>query len=143
MTGRIKPSVPIFGSAVLIGAAMAAGLIDQAAAGPPGPPEAVPVEVLNTEANAVPVSITVQEPIQLGDVEQCLTNGLGCVFDAYFTVPSGKRLVIEYVSMIIDSVDPADIIAPRITTTVGGIQVTHELGSEPVNDFETPTVSIY
>ena len=48
MIGKIKISILLLGSIALIAAAIAAGQIDQASAVPPGPPESVPVEVINT-----------------------------------------------------------------------------------------------
>ncbi len=68
-----------------------------------------------------------REPVQISVFYGCNTNGFGCGTDVY-TVPSGKRLVIEYVSMIIGSVTQPDTVAPRIRTELGGNFVEHELG---------------
>ena len=56
MTGRIKLSVLLFGSAALIVAAIAAGQIDRASADPAGPPGGLDVTVINTP---LPVTGTV------------------------------------------------------------------------------------
>ena len=69
-----------------------------------------------------------REPVQFYFSHYCPTNGLGCGYVTMYTVPSDKRLVIEYVSFRISQLTDPDVLAPSIQTSVGGTLVPHTLG---------------
>ena len=146
MTGRIKLSVLLLGITAFIVAAIVAGQIDRANAVPPGPPQSVPVEVVNTEVNPVPVVIENPGDVMPASIEPVthgieIFPGVTCPMtpETVLVVPAGKLLVIEDASVrITDSSNPAAVIAmpglhaffvTRITgqnakvTIIGGNQV--------------------
>jgi hypothetical protein len=111
-----------------------------------GPPANVPppqnVKVVNTESEPVPVTGTVSvsnlggTPLPVRDVDNparqpfqasIIEPPLGTPNPVFFTVPAGKRLVIEYVSAEALALDPDCVTPPRfaLTTTAGGTPLAH------------------
>jgi len=120
----------------------------------------VAVDVVNTPANPVPVTgsvtgtvelapdasvlidNTVADPVRVRSVNDaiqpvqasasCSANPgvLGCAPADFYTVPAGKRLVIEYVSMSTCTLIGGSA-QLSITTTVGGGSATHFVNTAP------------
>lgn len=88
---------------------------------------ATPVRIVNTP---LPTEIAPQQPFQFGmiNVEFDPTQ-LGA--HVSFTVPAGKRLVIEYVSGDILQ-DIGDAVSFAVTTTVNGVTAAHRMVLTPV-----------
>ncbi len=88
---------------------------------------------------SVLIDNTVGDPVRVRNVNDaiqpiqarssCLVNALGCLPTIY-TVPAGKRLVIEYASMNV-CVLPGQSATLSIATTVGGQSVFHYLNGTP------------
>ena len=92
---------------------------------PPGPPESVPVKVVNTEANPVPVtgSVAVPDTVDVNVVnaltitpsgtpyserERADCNGVNC-FITFSEVPEGKLLIIQYIGAFVRPTSSATI----------------------------------
>jgi hypothetical protein len=98
-----------------------------------------PITVSLSAGSHVRVDNTVTNPVRVRNVNDALQPaqaGGSCVADAgligcgvtLYTVPAGKRLVIEYASINSCSL-PGQIALMDITTTVGGRSVAHSLTS--------------
>jgi hypothetical protein len=78
-----------------------------------------PVRVRNVNDALQPVQVTAN----------CATDPdfgtLGCGPGTFYTVPAGKRLVIEYASMDIGCILPGQAVTLAITTTTNGVDATH------------------
>jgi len=92
----------------------------------------LPVEVSN--ADPIPVSAAVNNTVTVraeGQPVQALIepdcNPGNCEAPLYH-VPTGKLLIIEFVSVRADSPDPAETIRVTVTTTLDGNSAAHELG---------------
>jgi hypothetical protein len=85
----------------------------------------VPVSITNTP---VPVTTGVQEPVHI--YGYCETGGLACPSPVLYTVPTGKRLVVEYFSCN-SYIDGAFV-------ETGGYTMTCQLQS-PVGELFLPT----
>jgi hypothetical protein len=102
-----------------------------------GSPPAREVVITNIEADPVPVVVTngggaVAQPVQISDFlsicNGCLAAGKSSIYD----VPSGKRLVVEYVSVRFSGLDSDDSADISLWTEVGGNNAEHYLGvAEP------------
>jgi hypothetical protein len=92
-----------------------------------------------TPGTSVLIDNTVGDPVRVRNVNDaiqpvqasssCLTTALGCLPTIY-TVPAGKRLVIEYASMDL-CVLPGQSATLSIATTVGGQAAFHYLNGTP------------
>lgn len=113
----------------------------------PSAPPAFDVKVVNTSQQPVPVTGTLtvsnlgSNPLPVRDVDRAsaepvqarvIQQPIGSTNPSGITVPSGKRLVIEYVSAEVLAADPDCVTAPRIAlrTTVGGNAVVHYFYTE-------------
>ncbi|MEN8131533.1 MAG: hypothetical protein ABFS45_15340 [Pseudomonadota bacterium] len=112
----------------------------QLAAEPPlnPPPIEVDAFVVNDEANPVPVIGVVQiiDPatVAFQATASCsLGGGSGCGSDI-FTVPLGKRAVVEYASVVASMpVETGVGVSAQITTTLDSVEVSHQLYSSEVS----------
>ena len=87
------------------------------------------VQIDNTVGNPVRVR-NVNDAIQPVQVTQtCTTTAIGCGGTIY-TVPAGKRLVVEYASMSVCSL-PGQSAQLSISTTIGGAAVEHFVSIAP------------
>lgn len=92
-----------------------------------------------TPGTSVMIDSTVGDPVRVRNVNDaiqpaqastsCLATTIGCLPTIY-TVPAGKRLVIEYASMRV-CILPGQSATLGITTTTGGQRVTHYLNGTP------------
>jgi hypothetical protein len=92
-----------------------------------------------TPGTSVLIDNTVGDPVRVRNVNDanqpvqaqasCLTTALGCLPTIY-TVPAGKRLVIEYASMRV-CILPGQSATLEIATTVGGQSASHYLNGTP------------
>jgi hypothetical protein len=88
---------------------------------------------------SVMIDSTVGDPVRVRNVNDaiqpvhastsCLATTIGCLPTIY-TVPAGKRLVIEYASMSV-CILPGQSATLGVTTTTGGKTVTHFLNGTP------------
>jgi hypothetical protein len=122
--------------AVAASAGLAAVMLSLTSAGPALAQTFKPVMsfVINGPDNPVPVidvgTSAVEEPIQ----RFVRTNG-----ETSFTVPDGKRLIIEFYSGTSSSLSPCMVSALRITTELSGEPQTHTLLPVPVL-FNDPSI---
>ncbi len=127
-----------------------------------GPPDGLQVNVINTPANAVPVTgsitgsvtgtvglapgtkvlidSTVGNPVRVRNVNDAIqpvqakasctspAGTIGCGPANIYTVPAGKRLVIEYASMAACML-PGQTVQSSVATNLGGAYVTHFLNT--------------
>ena len=83
-------------------------------------PPTLDVNVVNTSSEPVPVTGTInvgnpgENPLPVRDVDN--TARLPVHFNESYTVPNGKRLVVEYVSMGIGSQTKCDVIAVDLSS---------------------------
>jgi hypothetical protein len=120
----------------------------RAQAGKDGGPPPFDVTVVNTGARPVPVTGTVSvsnlgsnpvpEPFQTA-----VTKPLPGQPGGGYTVPAGRRLVIEYVSAEVLAA-PGCVTAPRITlnTTVGAVPVSHYFYPEDTGTVSDPGAGV-
>ena len=106
------------------------------------------VVVVNTPAQPVPVVATITGPVTaaITPSKEPFQQDVSVLVDAgvlsntvSFAVPSGKRLVLEYVSGN-TRVDDQELVRVNILTTAGGVSATHTLA--PIvfhRPFEAPT----
>lgn len=110
-------------------------------------PPAFDVKVINSPSQPVPVTGTVSvsnlgdSPLPVRDVDNPASQPLQANIievppqipnPVLFTVPAGKRLVIEYVSADIQAASSQCVTAPRyvLRTTTGGVALNHFFNSE-------------
>ena len=86
-------------------------------------PTQLNVHVKNTLLDVRDVDNPARQPVQ-ADAE-CSSEQLGCFLTIY-TVPAGKRLVIEYASMEAN-IPEGQITQLRVTTVAGGVPSGHRL----------------
>ncbi len=137
---RIKNSLIAFGGlSLLIGAiALVTPLPTQGHGDDPvGPPK--PVNVVNTPT--VQVSNPAGAPVPVRDVDNparqtvhtnvfCLANSMIGCDETIYTVPAGKRLVIEYASMVAE-IPVGQVASWTISTFVGGRLERHRFPQTP------------
>ena len=139
---KLKQSLIAFAGLSLLAGIFAAvtPLTGQSQTDTVGP--ARPVLVVNSQSEPVPVTGTVSvsnlggAPLPVRDVDNparqpfqanIIDIPIGLPNPVFFTVPAGKRLVIEYVSADIEADNTQCPNAPRyeLTTTAGGVTLDH------------------
>jgi hypothetical protein len=119
----VNTPLPVTGSLTVTGAVgLAAGTTVKLAPGSS-------VQIDSTVANPVRVR-NVNDAIQpVQAFAQCATTSIGCV-PTFYTVPLGKRLVIEYASMSVCGL-PGVAAQLTISTMISGAFVQHVLNTAP------------
>lgn len=98
-----------------------------------------PVIVTNTPLFMRDVDNPARQPFQMG-FPFTMNSGTQQVFQS-FTVPAGKRLVIEYVSMGSGSVPVGQHLFIIITTTVGAVGAFHFVAVTPQGSIPPPNAA--
>ncbi|HWH82768.1 MAG TPA: hypothetical protein VNU71_11095 [Burkholderiaceae bacterium] len=119
-------------SVAFVGALMAQSVLAQA-----GPPP-FDVKVINAPANAVPVTVVntpVAQAVQPFQQRLFFASGPPAP-ESQFTVPAGKRLLIETVTVEVQT-PPTLVGEASFSTSVGGVVAIHrlKLGQDGLNFF--------
>ena len=120
------PLVVSFALAGVITASLATGTAQSAVASL--------VQIVNTPANPVPTQDTddrARQPITIDtSIASVLPNALDAFTGGIYTVPAGKRLVIEYISATGTVYDPEHVFSVSLEVEGGGTSI-----SIPISEF--------